>query len=117
MARRYPGYWGWKLWQSYDDEIANAQLLPGSAGSDPCLSKNPRLDAARKEFDQAATHVRQSHPRAGAWLGLSLGSEGVVERFFSRVSSAEIQRALLVTAIQLKRYQVHHTQSLPSWPR
>ena len=31
-----------------------------------------------------------------------------MERFLSRISGAEIQRALLVAAIELKRYQIKH---------
>jgi len=113
MARRYPGYWGWKLWQSYDDEIANAQLYQAALEAVRAVREHHALGPALKEFTQSANRIRRSHPRAGAWLGLSIGNEGVVERFLSRVASAEIQRSLLVAAIQLKRYEVGHS-ALPA---
>jgi len=30
LAHRYPGYWRWKWWQSYDDELAGAELIQAS---------------------------------------------------------------------------------------
>jgi hypothetical protein len=42
IVRRYPGYWAWKWWQSYDDELADAEALQACLESSSHCAKGPR---------------------------------------------------------------------------
>src|SRR5262249_5172192 len=92
----------------YDDEMANAQMCQAALKAVRAYRTDDAVGPALKGFQLDAAEVRKSHPHAGAWLGFSLEGDGVMERFLSRISGAEIQRELLVAAIELKRYQIKH---------
>ncbi|HWX20368.1 MAG TPA: hypothetical protein VN578_10760 [Candidatus Binatia bacterium] len=106
IVYRYPGYWAWKWWQSYDDELANAQMVQASLEAARKARQEKALGRAFQQLDCEAAKLRQAHPRAGMWFGV--GTPDLTLRFFMRIELAEIQRSLLVTAIALKRYQVRH---------
>src|SRR5437867_882644 len=108
MARRYPGYWHWKWWQSYDDELANAEIIQASLEAVRAAKKERFFWPALQELEKSAVRVRKAHPRAGQWLGYSWADDGMITRFFARVLRIEIERSLLVMAIALKRYELKH---------
>jgi hypothetical protein len=108
LARRYPGYWAWKGWQSYEDELANMQIIQAGIEATRTARKTKALGPALKQFDQTATALRQAHLSVGKWLGYSLMDDGLVHSLLSRVSTIEIERSMLVTAIALKRCQLKH---------
>jgi hypothetical protein len=107
FAHRYPGYWGWKCWQSYDDELAHLQLLQASVEAVRKAGRERALGPALEQFTEQAGALELAHPRAGRWLGFSL-LQGSIHRYLARVSWLEMQRSLLVAAIGLKRYQLTH---------
>jgi hypothetical protein len=106
MAHRYPGYWGWRWWQSYDDELANAQVTEAALEAIRDARKARALAPALKKFGKALAEIQQAHPRAGVWLGDSLARGVITERFLARISICEMQRSLLQTAIALRRCQI-----------
>ena len=108
LARRYPGYWAWRCWQSYEDELANMQIVQAGIEAGRVARKDRALGLALKQLGQTAAAIQNAHPNVGKWLGYSLASDGMVDRFLSRVSTLEIERSLLIAAIALKRCQLKH---------
>jgi hypothetical protein len=108
LAHRYPGYWIWKNWQSYDDELASDKAVQAALDELHAVKTGTAYCPALKALDQSMTQIRAEHPDAGRWLEYSLTGEGLIPRFLQRVSCFEIQRSLLVTAIALKRCQLKY---------
>lgn len=108
LVGRYPGYWAWKYWQSYDEELADARMLQTALETLRTVGKDAPLGRALKQFEQGGARVRRENPPAGNWFGYSLASGDGISKFLSRIASLEIQRSLLVAAIALKRYQLRH---------
>ena len=106
IVHRYPGYWGWKWWGSYEDELANAEMAQASLETLRAAKRDHVLGARLKQLAEKTRLLHQRHQSAGDWLGYSLAGETGLPRFLSRVASMETQRSLLVTAIALKRYQI-----------
>ncbi len=107
LARRYPRYWNWKWWQSYEDELANIQACQAGIRAMRTAREEQALGPALKQLDQDLACVRRAHPNAGYWPCYSLLDDRS-RRFSSRIRALEIQRALVVTALALKRYQLGH---------
>jgi hypothetical protein len=112
FIHRYPGYWIWSYWGSYDDELAEIGEVQACLEAARQTQKEKRFIPALKKLNQDMARVTQQHPDADKWLGLS-GDGGSLKRVFTRVASIEVQRALLITAIALKRYQLLH-ESYPT---
>src|SRR5207249_3455478 len=94
IARRYPGYWGWKCWQSYEDELANMEVLQAGIEAVRKARHEQVLGLALKQFEQSSALLRQAHPGAGKWLGYSLFDGGGPQRFLARIAAIETQRRL-----------------------
>ena len=108
LAQRYPGYWCWRYWQSYDEELASAQTIQAALDAVRKTRKEHALAPAREQFDRAEAHVQQVHPPARNWVGYSVAFGGQINRILSRLTILEIERSLLVTAIALKRFHLKH---------
>jgi hypothetical protein len=106
FMKRYPVYWAWRWWQSYDDELADAETTQAALDAVRQAKREKVPGPACKGFDEASTRIRQAHPKAGAYFGYS--STVNLQRFLLRVTQLEIQRSLTVTAIALKRYALRH---------
>lgn len=105
---RYPGYWGWKYWQSYDDEIAHGEITQAAIDA----LRNARTAGipalAVSNFEASAARLSLTHRSAFKWLDYSPGT--LHAGFLTRIRTVEIQRALLISAIALKRYELKHGQ-------
>jgi hypothetical protein len=103
---RYPGYWVWRWWQSFDDELADAQTAQAGIEAVRKARREKILGPALKQFEEDSLRIRQAHPRAGRWFGYS--TMAGTQIFLNRIMLLEIQRSLVVTAIALKRYRNAH---------
>jgi hypothetical protein len=106
FMKQYPAYWAWRWWQSYDDELADAESTQAALEAVRQAKREKVPGLAFKGFDEAAIRIRQAHPKEGSYFGYS--SSGNLQRFLLRVTLLEIQRSLTVTAITLKRYALRH---------
>ncbi|HEY5913129.1 MAG TPA: hypothetical protein VJA21_21270 [Verrucomicrobiae bacterium] len=112
-VHRYPGYWAWKYWQSYDDEIAYGEILQAAIAAVRRAKTAGSPAIAVSDFNASAAAVSAAHPSAFKWLndsrsGLGFSAAETTERFLTRIRTVEIQRALLGAAIALKRYELKH---------
>ncbi len=112
---RYPRYWGWKYWQSYEDEIANGKILQAAIDAVRQARGAGIPGLAVTRFTTSAARVSAAYPAAFKWLGDAFSGLGSgyspaesTERFLMRIRTVEIERALLITAIGLKRYELKH---------
>jgi hypothetical protein len=108
LARRYPGYWKWKCWQSYDDELADAQTIQAAMEAVRAMREQGAFGPALQAYEQATNAVLAAHPSSGLWMPCSVARDGSVRGFLSRVAHFEIQRSVVVAALALKRYQLKH---------
>jgi len=109
LWHRYPGYWTWKWWQSYDDELVSAETVQACLETVRAARKDHPIAPVQKQLAQQAALINQAHPGAGTWLGFLVGTGGSLERLLIRVGGIETQRSLLITAIALKRYHLKHS--------
>ncbi len=108
LVTRYPGYWAWKGWQSYDEELAAAQVIQAALETVRAARQGEALGEALRQFDQRVAKVRQELPMAQNWFGYSMANGDISKGFLSRITGFEIQRSLLVAALALKRYELKH---------
>ena len=106
--RRYPGYWSWKWWQSYDDEIANDESSQAAINAVRQAKSAGNLRRLVKEFEQSRAGIKARHPSANKWLDYSAAD--TLDRFLVRIRTVEIERSLLIAAIALKRYELKQGQ-------
>ena len=111
FLHRYPGYCGWKFWQSYDDELASAKAAQAGLEAVRLARRTGVLGPAIRQFERSVAEIREAHPRAGIYSGLTLGD--TLARFLGRIRAVEIQRALTVTVIALKRHHLKHGEYPP----
>src|SRR6266404_4408622 len=71
ILQRYPGYWAWKWWHSYDDELASAEAVQAGLEAVRRARKEHANAPAHKQFDNEVALVKQAHAGADTWLGIS----------------------------------------------
>jgi hypothetical protein len=108
LAHRYPGFWIWKTWQSYDDELASLETVQAALDKLRSLKTGAAFWPTIQAFKQNTVQIRSEHPDAGRWLEYSLTGDQLFLPFLERISYFEIQRSLVVTVIALKRYQLKY---------
>jgi hypothetical protein len=104
IAHRYPGYWHWRWWQSYEDELANAEIIQANLDGIRQARGGQALGPLSKQIIESSEQIHNRHPSAGRWLGFTMAD--VMGHFTARIARLEMQRTLLVTAVGLKRYQL-----------
>ncbi|MDW8310702.1 MAG: hypothetical protein RMK20_15115 [Verrucomicrobiales bacterium] len=106
VAIRYPAYWAWRWWWSYEDELAALQSAQAALLAIRTARRDGHFACALTELDAAIKQLRQRHPKAGRWF---LANPFELNRsVLLRFRAAEIQRRLLLTALALKRYERRH---------
>jgi hypothetical protein len=109
FSDRYPRYWAWKWWWSYDEELFLKHAWQIGLESTR-LAKSQRCFApALKQFQQASDQLVKMYPHVEdrSIFGV-YGSTDLVYRFLRKVAFAETQKEMLVTAIALNRYRLRH---------
>ncbi len=105
---RYPGYWGWRYWQSYEDEIAHGKIIQAAIDALRRARAAGIPAAAVSDFEASAARVSAAYPSAFKWMEYSPST--LHSRFLVRIRTVEIERALLICALALKRYELKHSQ-------
>ncbi len=108
MAERYPRYWGWKYWVSYEEEIYAWQSLPVALDAARQAQKGGALIPILGKLKNAGEAIRRVHARGEAQFVLGMGRTDSEAAFLTRIGEAEMARRMLLTAIALKRYQLQH---------
>ncbi len=106
LFRRYPGYWAWKWWWSYADELAQMKFQQADLVAVREARTERSFGPALARCDQTMAAIRKQHPKAGAWIDYDLGS--TFQHFVTRLRDVETQRELLVAAIAIRRFQLRH---------
>jgi hypothetical protein len=107
FLHRYPGYWGWKFWQSYDDELESFEAVQAGLEAIRLTKKENVAGFVLVEFEQRAARMREARPRTGRWFSQAMPE--ILQRFLFRIRGVEIQRSLVVAAIALERYKLKHS--------
>jgi hypothetical protein len=108
---RYPRYWMWKWWGSYDEELYAMQIMQAALN----VMRNARTNEAfipmLNNYNETLTNVLQrSHP---GWERRFVFANGLTEttaRFMLKAANAETERRMAVTAIALERYRLRHKE-------
>jgi hypothetical protein len=108
MAERYPRYWGWKYWVSYEEELYAWQSLPAALDAARQLQSGGALIPALEKLRNAGEEIRRVHARGETQFVLGMGRTDSEAAFLTRIMEAEMARKMLITAIAIKRYQLQH---------
>lgn len=106
IAIRYPAYWAWRWWWSYEDELVAMKSAQAAIGALRALRRDKNLQQALARLDAETARIRREHPRAGRWF--SSNPFDLNRSVLLRQGTVEIQRNLVVAAIALRRYQFRH---------
>jgi hypothetical protein len=106
FLHRYPGYWGWKFWQSYNDELQSFEAVQAGLEAIRSTKRENVAGMVFMEFQQKTARVPEARQKTSRWLTMAIPE--TLERFFMRIGAVEIQRSLLVAAVALERYKLKH---------
>jgi hypothetical protein len=107
VVLRYPRFWAWKHWFSYDEELVGMQFVQAGIEAARSNAQSNCSGAALKNFHAAADRITAEHRGFLNRFGMAVTAEEV-QRFLERISYLEMQRTILITALALKRYQQRH---------
>lgn len=108
LLNRFPRYWAWKWWWSYEEELYNMQVWQAAIEAARHATAGSSLAAAGRQLHLAIAEIDKRHPNMQRTFLLSSANRGsTVERFFSKVMAIEAQREMAVTVIALQRYHSH----------
>lgn len=102
---RYPRYWGWKWWGSYDEELSVMQAWQAGLEAVRLARTNGAFIPALKKLGENISTIGKLHPHGMERFRLGM-ADGRMHDFLLKIEDMETERRLLVTAIALKRYQL-----------
>jgi hypothetical protein len=108
LLNRYPRYWAWRWWWSYEEELYNMQVWQAGIEAARRANAGESLTAADRQLRSAIAEIDKQHPNAKTRFLLGGANGGRGEGFFLRVAVIEAQREMVVAAIGLKRYHTRH---------
>jgi hypothetical protein len=109
---RYPRYWAWKGWWSYDEELCWLEMHQLAIQAVREAHKREGMVISTMELRSKLDDLFKSHPHAEKRFLLGLGDSSSTN-FLIKINSAETVRRLIVTDIALKRFQLK-MQSYPN---
>lgn len=107
---RYPGYWGWKYWVSYDEELYALQNLQASLDAVRQTRREGGFVPALEKLNKAREAIRRLHAARESHFVIARADAQMQTSFLTKIADAEMARRMLVTAIALKRFQLQHGQ-------
>jgi len=110
LLNRYPRYWAWKWWWSYEEELYNMKVWQAGIEAARRADAGDSLTAAGRELRLAIAEIDKQNPAAERRFMLSSANGGMTERFFLKVAVTEAQREMAVAAIALKRYHIRNSK-------
>jgi hypothetical protein len=114
LYQRFPHYWAWKWWWSYDEELCSMQLWQAGIEAAQLAGKSHSFEAAVAQHEAQRHRLEQAYPHADArFIFLVNIEKHHLTGFLKKVATAETQREMVITAIALKRHQLR-TGKYPS---
>jgi len=110
LMERYPVYWGWKYWGSYDEELYALQNLQASLDAVREARKEGAYVPALEKLNKTRDAIHQLHAAGEGRFVIARSDSLTQTSFLTKIADAETARRMLVTAITLKRYQLQHGQ-------
>jgi hypothetical protein len=109
LHARTLGYWSWKWWNSYAEELCAIQMWYAGVLAVRRARAEQAWQPARQQLEDTLKQVAHSFAKASNDFKLRDEYDGSqVRRLLDRVAAAESQRRLLTAALALERYRVRH---------
>ncbi len=108
LMERFPGYWGWKYWISYDEELYALQNLQATLDAARQARKEGAYVPALEGLNKAVAVNQQLHAMSQKQFAIATSETQSRTSFLTKIGDVEMMRRMLVTAIALKRYQLQH---------
>ena len=108
LVQRYPKYWAWEWWVSYDEEIATLKTVQAGIEAVRVLRRDKVFGPVLRGFETNVTATRREHPGSERGIGLMMNSYYSVQKFMAEIQAAEVRRSLCVTAIALAQWRLQH---------
>ena len=109
-GRRYLGYWPWRWWDSYEEELYGAKVCQSGIEASKVLQSQRSYRAA--DLSGTRTNLNQAFPHAQKRFVLVSWHDGMGDRFLIRAVTAQTQREMILAGIALHRYRRRHGD----WP-
>ena len=112
---RFPHYWAWKWWWSYDEELCAMKRWQAGIESARLARKSKSFEVAIAHLEAQEQRLRPPHSEAADLFAFFTEMEkgSAARSSLRQVAAAETQREMVVTAIALKRYHLR-TGKYPS---
>jgi hypothetical protein len=111
LLARYPGYWRWKWWRSYQDELALMRAAQAAIAAVRQAREEGCFGTALARLEEKTGPFPDEPLGSGFWSGWS-DIPHLYSSLVYRLRDSEIGRRLVITALALRRYQLRH-QGLP----
>jgi hypothetical protein len=108
---RYPKYWAWKGWWSYEEELCYLQACQLGIEEIRAARSRKGMEISTNELESRLKSLLNSHPQAETRFFLGFAYPATV-KFVTRLQAAEIARRMVVTDLALKRFRLKN-QSYP----
>ena len=109
-GREYLGYWPWRWWDSYEEELYGVKACQGAIGAAHVLLTHRSYSAAA--LPMACTNLNKQFPHAHQRFVLVSWHDGMGERFMIRAATTQTQREMMLAGLALHRYRRRHGD----WP-
>ena len=106
---RFPHYWAWKWWWSYDEELHSIRLWQTAIEAARLAGKMNSFGAAIAHLEAQEQRLQPTNSGAASFFDFFTEMEGSPAKgYLRKVAAAQTQREMVVTAIALKRYYLRH---------
>ena len=112
LYRRFPHYWAWKWWWSYDEELHSMKLWQAGIEAARLVRKSKSFEAAIAHLEAQERLLRADYSDAvGVFSFFAEMEGGPAKSLLRQVAAVETQREMVVTAIALKRYYLRYGEN------
>jgi len=112
LTRRYLGYWPWRWWDSYEEELFLDRTWQAGVDTARKLQRHEPYVSARRLTEESTRALKVAFPNASTRFVLADWQEDMGEKFLNRVITAQVQRDMMIAGIALHRYRLRHGK----WP-
>jgi hypothetical protein len=106
---RYPRYWAWKWWWSYDEDLYRKQAWQTGIEAVRVIRNQTCFAPALEQVQKAGDRLTESHSHhQDHFQPGTFGVPPTIHGFLKRIAIAEIEKEMLVAAIALKRFHLRH---------
>jgi hypothetical protein len=109
-TREHFGYWPWRWWDSYEEELFGARAC--QVGMEAAKTLRAERSYRSLHLAKKMADLERAHPHAKNRFVLVAWHNGMPERFLTRAATGQTQREMMVAGIALHRYRL----SRGAWP-